>query len=49
MTDYKATTEQWAQIEAWLEIGSQYSACVLELRARVEALEAARLEQEADQ
>jgi hypothetical protein len=39
MTDHKATPEQWAQIEAWMEIGSQYSACVLELRARIEALE----------
>ena len=40
MTDYKAMPEQWAQIEAWMGIGSQYSACVLELRAKVEALEA---------
>jgi hypothetical protein len=41
MTDHKATSEQWAQLEAWMEIESEYSACVLELRARVEALEAA--------
>jgi Spy/CpxP family protein refolding chaperone len=40
MTDYKATPEQWAQIEAWMAIESEYSACVLELRARIEALEA---------
>ena len=39
MTDYKATPEQWAQVEAWMAIESEYSACVLELRARVEALE----------
>ena len=42
MTGHKATPEQWAQIEAWMEIGSQYSACVLELRDRIEALEARR-------
>jgi|688.fasta_scaffold605967_2 hypothetical protein len=40
MTDYKATSEQWAQVEAWMAIESEYSACVLELRARIEALEA---------
>jgi hypothetical protein len=39
MTDYKATPEQWAQVEAWMAIESEYSACVLELRARIEALE----------
>jgi hypothetical protein len=39
MTDYKATREQWAQVEAWMAIESEYSACVLELRARIEALE----------
>jgi hypothetical protein len=39
MTDYKATPEQWAQVEAWMAIESKYSACVLELRARIEALE----------
>ena len=40
MTDYKATPEQWAQLEDWGIIGSEYSACMLELRDRVEALEA---------
>jgi len=40
MTDYKATPEQWAQVEAWMAIESEYSACILELRARIEALEA---------
>jgi hypothetical protein len=39
MTDYKATSEQWAQVESWMAIESEYSACVLELRARVKALE----------
>jgi hypothetical protein len=41
MMDDKATSEQWAQVEAWMAIESEYSACVIELRARVEALEAA--------
>jgi hypothetical protein len=41
MTDYKATPEQWAAIEE-LGLGAFYGpACILELRARVEALEAA--------
>jgi hypothetical protein len=43
MTEYKATPEQWAQCEEWLEnpvIGAS-DACILELRDRVEALEAA--------
>ncbi len=39
MTDYKATPEQWAQIESWMATESAYSACLHELRARVEALE----------
>jgi hypothetical protein len=39
MTDHKATPEQWAQVEAWMAIESEYSACVLELRDRIEALE----------
>lgn len=39
MTDYKATPEQWAQIESWMKTESAYSACLRELRARVEALE----------
>ena len=43
MTDYKATPEQWAQCEDWVRssvVGAS-DACILELRARVEALEAA--------
>jgi len=42
MTDYRATPEQWAQCEEWVQnpvIGAS-DACILELRARVEALEA---------
>jgi hypothetical protein len=40
--DYKATPEQWAQCEEWIEnpvVGAS-DACILELRARVETLEA---------
>jgi hypothetical protein len=43
MTDYKATPEQWAQCEDWVKssvVGAS-DACILELRARVEVLEAA--------
>jgi len=40
MTNHKAMPEQWAQVEAWMAIESEYSACILELRARIEALEA---------
>jgi hypothetical protein len=43
MTDYKATPEQWAQCEDWVRssvVGAS-DACILELRARVETLEAA--------
>jgi len=48
MTDYKATPERWQNIENAVEIASQSiqwvvsdeAACLLELRARVEALEA---------
>jgi hypothetical protein len=40
MTDYKATPEQWAQIERSQVFNGSFQACVLELRARVEALEA---------
>ena len=39
-TPHRATPEQWAQIERWAENGSIYSPLILELRARVEALEA---------
>ena len=44
MTDYKATPEQWAQCEDWVKssvVGAS-DACILELRARVEELEAAQ-------
>jgi len=43
MTDYKATPEQWAQCEDWVRssvVGAS-DACILELRARIETLEAA--------
>jgi hypothetical protein len=42
MTDYKATPEQWAQCEDWVRssvVGAS-DACILELRARIEQLEA---------
>jgi len=41
MTDYKATPEQWADVEDWAANGGVSHACLLELRARVETLEAA--------
>lgn len=37
MTEYKATPEQWADVGAF---ASDTRACIFELRARVEALEA---------
>ena len=37
--DYRATPEQWALVEQWAPGGASNS-CLLELRARVEALEA---------
>jgi hypothetical protein len=43
MTDYRATPDQWAQCEEWVEnpvVGAS-DACILELRARVKTLEAA--------
>jgi hypothetical protein len=43
VSDYKATPEQWAQCEEFLSnpvVGAS-DACILELRARVEQLEAA--------
>ena len=44
MTDYKATPKQWEQVLHWSEERdvsvSCDAACILELRARVEALEA---------
>jgi hypothetical protein len=45
MTDYKATPKQWAHVLSWSEDRDVSvncdSACILELRARIEALEAA--------
>ena len=41
MTDYKATPEQWADVEDWAANNGTSHACLLELRARVELLEAA--------
>jgi len=41
VTGYRATPEQWAQCEEWVQnpvIGAS-DACILELRARVESLE----------
>jgi len=39
MTDYKATPEQWADVEDWAAVNGVSHACLLELRARVELLE----------
>ena len=39
MTDHKATADQWAYQEHWAQEDGD-AACILELRARVEALEA---------
>ena len=42
-TDYRATPEQWDSIERWATRADNYgSTCILELRARIEALEAAQ-------
>jgi hypothetical protein len=40
MTDHKATPEQWAMLEE--QSAPEYDSTILELRARVEALEAAQ-------
>jgi hypothetical protein len=37
--EYKATPEQWAHQETWLDQNDADAACILELRARVETLE----------
>jgi hypothetical protein len=47
MTDHRATPEQWALVERWARTGPSNS-CLLELRDRVEALEAAQPDEEAD-
>ena len=41
MTDYKATFEQWNDVEQWANSGSHASTdhCILELLSRVERLE----------
>jgi hypothetical protein len=39
MANFKATPEQWAQMERSQVFNGSFQACVLELRARVEALE----------
>jgi hypothetical protein len=39
-TDYRATPEQWEYIERYAD--SIFNSCILEFRARIEALEAAR-------
>ena len=39
MTDYKATPEQWRQIENSQVFNATFQTCVLELRCRVEKLE----------
>jgi len=42
MTDYKATSDQWNQVQKCADvIGSSDCSAILELRARIEALEAA--------
>jgi hypothetical protein len=40
MTNHKATTRQWSGIERFVRYGA-YDSCIIELRDRVEALEAA--------
>jgi hypothetical protein len=43
MTDYKATPENWKELERWAEANQLCTAsCIIELRARVEALETMR-------
>ncbi len=39
MADYRATPEAWADTERWAKHADAH-ACIIELRARVEALEA---------
>jgi len=42
MTDYKATSDQWNQVQKCADVvGSSDCSAILELRARVETLEAA--------
>jgi len=39
MNNYRATLEQWNDCEQWAINGGAWDACIIELRARVEALE----------
>ena len=39
MSDYQAAPEDWTDCEQWAVNGGAWDACILELRARVEALE----------
>lgn len=39
MTDYTATTDQWADTEHWARHNGNAQACILDLRARIEVLE----------
>jgi hypothetical protein len=39
MNDYRATPGQWTDCEQWAINGGAWDACIIELRARVEALE----------
>jgi hypothetical protein len=43
MNDYRATPEQWIDCEQWAINGGAWDACIIELRARVETLEASLL------
>ena len=47
MTKHKASAEQWAQIEGYAatDLHDDYAACLLDIRARVEALEASQPKQ----
>jgi hypothetical protein len=40
MNNFKATPEQWEKVENWSSEMSSTDSCVLELRARIERLEA---------
>ena len=43
MNDYRAAPEQWTDCEQWAINGGAWDACIIELRARVETLEASLL------
>ena len=46
MVEHKATPEQWGLVEQYADVDCYYDSCILELRARVEALEAQQQEQQ---